>query len=568
MPNISPELLKEAFIDPIRFALVVDDEFPTYSQMARQELEKYDAARAESLFGYCRRQGWLCDVDNAVQVAEKFERDKHLNQSDLLILDFHLESDKPEDPTRALGVLQSLATSDHFNLVIIYTAAPSLDVVRDVAYSLGGGVRVSQEDSDSVSDFVESLDPDVYESFLNFLNAELIQDFLASKRPGDSARALIKALRDAQINQKLISSAVSYICMEQLRGKFAVAVTERRKASASVEVSFSGDGPMWVAEGNLFAVVVNKQEPVDILLERLKSALVSWNPSPLKLMMIQARAALEKAGTTVDLKVLDTPRRQAGWLLRILTANDAVERKRHIHELYGRLFERLIKHVDEVVIGFGTKLFEDSQESPVKIAKEMAKAKSVPDEEIYHALNEHLCSDSYTDGVITTGVVFRSKRDNNFSYWLCASPACDLVVGQNTNGWDGELHPYRPINAVRLASVSSMRKRLENATHGRDIFLHVDGVALVLEVADGTTRQMKMETLLLADGGAISSSSFTGLIIALDGERNPGVIPTVFQSVALLRSDYANKFLAESGYQRARIGVDFVPIPKVGGQAG
>ena len=167
MPNISPELLKEAFIDPIRFALVVDDEFPTYSQMARQELERYDAARAESLFGFCRSQGWLCDVDNAVRVAEEFERDKHLNQSDLLILDFHLESDKPEDPTRALGVLQSLAASDHFNLVIIYTAAPPADVARDVAYSLGGGVLISEADEESVSDFIEELDPDVYEKILD-----------------------------------------------------------------------------------------------------------------------------------------------------------------------------------------------------------------------------------------------------------------------------------------------------------------------------------------------------------------------------------------------------------------
>lgn len=565
MPNISPELLKEAFIDPIRFALVVDDEFPTYSQMARQELQSYDAARAESLFGFCRRQGWLCDVDNAVQVAEEFERDKHLNQSDLLILDFHLESDKPEDPTRALGVLQSLATSDHFNLVIIYTAAPPLDVVRDVAFSLGGGGSISQEISDSVSEFIEDLDPYVYEGILDCSNAEVIQNFLASKRPNGSARALIEALRDAGIDQKLIGSAVKYICMEKLKESLSGAVIGRRKASGNVEVSFSTDGPMWVAEGNLFAVVVNKQEAVDVLLERLKSALVSWNPSPLKLMMIQARAALEKAGTTVDLKVLDTPRRQAGWLLRILTATDTAERKRHIHELYGRLFERLVKHVDDVVIGFGWKLFEEFKERPAAIAKEMAKATTVTDEEIYHALNEHLCSDSYTDGVITTGVVFRCRRGNNFSYWLCASPACDLVVGQNATGWDGDLHPYRPINAVRLTPVNAIRKRLESATNGRDIFLYVDGAALVLEVADSITRQMKMETLLLADGGAINSSNFTGLIIALDDKKSPGVIPAQFQSIALLRSDYANKFLAESGYQRARIGVDFVSIPKQAG---
>ncbi|MNF99159.1 hypothetical protein D3C84_820490 [compost metagenome] len=73
---------------------------------------------------------------------------------------------------------------------------------------------------------------------------------------------------------------------------------------------------------------------------------------------------------------------------------------------------------------------------------------------------------------------------------------------------------------------------------------------------------MKLETMLLSGGGAIVNAKFSGLIIGPNAQGLPNMIATEFESLALLRSDYANKFLAESGYQRARIGVDFVCFPK------
>ncbi|MGF6491666.1 response regulator receiver domain [Pseudomonas frederiksbergensis] len=563
MPNISPELLKEAFIDPIRFALVLDDEFPTYAQMSiREEARNYDYAKAGSLFSFCRSQGWLCDVDNAVVVAETFERDKHLNQSDLLVLDFHLESNKPEDPTKALGVLQSLASSNHFNLVIVYTAATPADVARDIAFSLGAGCTLTPAQREAVEDFFYSLDDQDSREISSACNVDIVQNFLCSKKPGASSNNLKQMLLAKEIDKPLLHSAVNYLCEEYLLSVLPREVSDARRAGSKVEASFDTEKPMWVAEGNLFAVIVNKAEPVTVLVDHLQNALVSWNPSPLRVLMVHARAALEKVGTNVDAKVLDTPRRQAGWLLRVLLATSDATRKRYTQELYGRLFERLIRLVDERVMGFGVRLFPPSDTPAVRLASEMAGANGTSDEHIYHALNEHLCSDSYTQGAITTGVIFRASKGTVTNYWLCASPACDLVPGQNNLGWDGELHPYRPINAVRLTPVNGLRKRLEGATQGRDIFIFVDDTALVLEVADDVTRKMKMETLFLAGDGVINASRFFGFIVGKGEDDNPSMLSTEFESIALLRSDYANKFLAESGHQRSRIGVDFVNISR------
>lgn len=565
MPDITPELLREAFIDPIRFALVLDDDFPTYAQMTRQESQRFDYERASSLFDFCRRQGWLCDVDNAVHVAEEFERAKHLNQSDLLVLDFHLDPSNPEDPTKALGVLQSLARSNHFNLVIIYTAASPADVARDVAYSLGAGCEIAPDELDAVNDFFDELDPEDYDAIKSECNVEIIQGFLSSANNiAASARQLIRLLHAKGINKPLTRSAIGVLCRDYLDSKLSEEVLSLRQAGAKVEVCFSDAQPMWIAEGNLFAVVVNKRNPVTVLIDQLHAALISWDPSPLRLLMIHARAALEKVGTTVDSKVLETPRRQAGWLLRIIASTTAAERRCHIKDLYSRLFDKLILEVDEIVVEFGSRLLGRMDGSPVENASRMAKASGLSHLDIYHALNEYLCSDIYINGVITTGVVFRAPRvkEGGYSYWLCASPACDLVEGQNNTGWDEELQPYRPISAIRLTPVNGLQKRLEVATQGRDIFLFIDGAPVVLEVADGTTRKMKLETMLLSSGNGIVNSKFSGLIIGPNDDGLPNMIATEFESLALLRSDYANKFLAESGYQRARIGVDFVCFPK------
>jgi len=124
MAKVAAALLRDAFIEPIRFALLVDDKFPIYPALAEG---KFDAAldnpRAKALFDLCRSRGWLCDVDNRGSVAARFEEDKHLHQSDLLILDFNLDPADQDDPTAALNILQRLSASDHFNLVIVYTNA-------------------------------------------------------------------------------------------------------------------------------------------------------------------------------------------------------------------------------------------------------------------------------------------------------------------------------------------------------------------------------------------------------------------------------------------------------------
>lgn len=159
MSNVSAAMLKEAFIKPIRFALLVDDDFPTYLDMINPVGERqFQLARAGELFDFCRQRGWLCDVDNAAAVALKFEREKSLNQSDLLILDYHLDSARPDDPSKSISILQDLAGSDHFNLVIIYTSAEVNRVLREVSFCLGGGAGITSDDQRVIGPILEDME--------------------------------------------------------------------------------------------------------------------------------------------------------------------------------------------------------------------------------------------------------------------------------------------------------------------------------------------------------------------------------------------------------------------------
>ena len=568
MPNVAEALLKEAFIEPIRFALLIDDQFPVYSKIAESSPQiAQDSSRAAKLFNFCRAQGWLCDVDNASKAESELNRVAHLNQSDLLVLDFHLDTARPEDPTLSLQILQKLSSSDHFNLVIIYTAAEAVNVVRDVAFGLGARQKVEQHGH--VQRFLEDCDLEVVEKATSMLNSDVLDGYLSGRISGTSSAAIRKIFDDHSIKtKKYHGDAIALLCEEYMTKRVTKAIAAKCESDTRVVGSFRGMSDVyWVTSGNVFAVVVNKSEDPTVLVDRLIAGLMAWSPSALQVMLVQARAALEKTGRLSDEFVLDTPAKQAGWFLRILMGDSPAVRQDLIRELYERLFTRLIKTVNHSVVGFASRLIEpvDNHGHSIRAKQLASEALPLDDMDVYHALNEHLCSESHTSGTITTGVVFRQASDRG-KYWLCTTPACDLVPGQNKSGWDGELYPLRQISTARLLPIKSkesVKNLLALATQGQHIFLSVDGQRLAFEVFDKTSRQMKLEFMLLEAEGAIVDSKFSGHILKINEDKTPKMDLTDFEVVAILRPDYSNRLLAAVGHQRSRIGVDFVNQPSV-----
>jgi len=561
MPNLSMEVLNEAFIRPIRFAMLLDDQFPTYPEaLADDRNDQYDYKRATGLFALCREQGWLCDVDNRAKIAVKFEDEKHLHQSDLLILDFHLDPSNVDDPSEALGIVQKLARSSHFNMVILYTSEKPNTVIKDVAFAVGAG-NAPLADDETFIRLLEDLDPEIEKEISEYVTSKLITNFLLGKSPLSDLGGLSKRLIKVGIKPPQQAVLLNNACAEKLRARCSKSVSKNRVHGSRVNGNYSDDDNVkWLICDNVFVAVANKNTTApENILGVLRAALQAWDPTPLQVMMIHARSALEKVGNVSDNTVLSDSARQAGWLLPILLAPEGASRDQGLLELYGRLFNRLINAVGPSVNQVGKMLLNGHAGPALSVSKSLARNESLTDREVYHALNEHLCSEEHPDGAITTGVVFHDARANEF--WLCATPACDLVPGRKKGG---ALDPWLPIAAVKLEAVKkdlAIDENLRVAEQGNHIFMRISGKPFVLQALDPISRQMVIENILLRNEGIIADRKMSGCRAKMDENGHPVWHLEEFVVVGRLRTSYADRLLAAAGSHRARIGVDFINMP-------
>ncbi|WAJ28505.1 response regulator receiver domain [Antarcticirhabdus aurantiaca] len=552
MAELHRDLLAEAYLEPIRFALLVDDEFPTYGQPVDAN------ARVRTMVDLCRARGWLCDVESNVHKIIDIENNKHLHQSDLLIVDFHLESARPEDCTAAIQLLQKLAISPHFNLVLIYTSDEPTSVALSVAYGLGSGEFISADLEEQLSDKLDEgiegieLPPDI----------KLIKAMVGS-------RGYEGTLADAQkaygkVLNKLGKPMLSMVAKRHFENRMRAEAIASRPTDVSPSCDVDSDVP-WISTPNLFVAVVSKDELPEVLIERLCDGLAASRPTPLQAMVVQARAALEKAGSKHDRSVLRQSLTQAGWFLNLLSAAPG-ERAGRMNELYSHLFSSLAAEMQAAAGAFGNKIIGDvAPADALSAARDLSRlGEEVGNEAVYHAANEFLCSGPLeTDGRLAPGLVFKASLGRGAEqFWVCTTPSCDLVPGQNEGGWDGQLGEFKAVYAARLARLPArdLEERLRQATNGRHIYLTVDGKPTAFEVADETKRQAKLEVLFVNDQGRYASGKFQGMLIRQEGGK-PTFKEVGFEVIAKLRPGYAAKFLMDAGVQKARIGLNWLRMP-------
>src|ERR1700735_4796242 len=105
-------VVKETFeTKPLRTVLMIDDEFPTFADLARGETpdttKRFSQKdRAVALYEAFQRGHMICDVDNA---ASDVKTDR-LRKSDLIILDYHLGPGQNESD-RAIEIIRELSST-------------------------------------------------------------------------------------------------------------------------------------------------------------------------------------------------------------------------------------------------------------------------------------------------------------------------------------------------------------------------------------------------------------------------------------------------------------------------
>ena len=99
MPTLGydSKMIWDAYVAPLRSALMIDDKFPTYEDMLEHqrlrdagkdvEPSSYDYENLAKLLAECRHRHLLCDVQRKVEQLTEAQLE-HLGKSDLVVLDY------------------------------------------------------------------------------------------------------------------------------------------------------------------------------------------------------------------------------------------------------------------------------------------------------------------------------------------------------------------------------------------------------------------------------------------------------------------------------------------------
>lgn len=599
-------LIEEVFIKPIRTVMVVDDEFPTLEalleeggedQAADQQKQRWnriDLKRARNIIEFCRapHRRWMVELhDGSCEINPS---GAHFHHSDLMILDYHLNKNRPSDGGDAIGVLRGLANNDHFNLVVVYTKGyedPGGDiprVVQEIAIGL-----CSEDDRLAISDERQC----VVKRFLE--DWEDDQPHIVEKIEGSIDEGVylkIRTLSDKAIDFNAVCSWPELQSLKKLWSEAPDSVKKKvglvplvkwavhRLQQSLKEKLAPGDygsvnmgrdsqsGANWIRTDKLFVTVVSKTNEPSTLPGKLLAALQLWNPEPHRLLMSKMRAELDEKGVLAEGVILENRCLQAGWLGEFLT-DDKDERIWKIHNTFNRHWEGLGDEIRGGVSEFAERLADQLiAEGSEKVLEK--RYPSLDRLDISSHLNRYVSSKLSVEGYhLTTGHVLRFENCNGGGgTWLCLSPACDLVPGQKKSGWPKRLGDHIPFIAVELFKVNK-NDALPNAFSGNHLFLEIEEKLECFSFIPPTpaaanpkierTANPKWEQMFAARQGRFDASERGVTVFRTSGSNGELRFDSApARVVAQLRYEYAINLLHRLGANLSRVGLDFVGVDK------
>ncbi|MGA7498537.1 MAG: response regulator receiver domain [Isosphaeraceae bacterium] len=621
MPELSrSQAIHEAYLAPIRTVILVDDGFPPYDRLgptiamvtaegetvpasdtaantsAREEPierpaneadgtekaaepreasrprtaatpavplpgKEYDRARA--LWKACRDRGYLCDVDDGAQLSQSIPQ--HIRQSDLVVLDYHLQG---EDPSLALGLIRDLAGSDHARLVVVYTADKDLEKVhRRVIAQLRGAKPLS-------SLLQQKAEVEQWEDmeWSPELSKETIDSFIRGERGWRGDTELRQQLKEKGVSR---SDAVRWIevALENfLTEEYKVAAVDAEEPRR-VEASVPGSRAYWVHTDNLFVAFLSKTRQNLLegseVFQALEKALEDWNPPYLPMLLSYARGAVARGGFKAEARALSDPLLQAGWLYHAV-AGEEEERPDRLRGLFDRLLARHSEAILNEIARFGQDCFPRLQDAQDGVAKLKWAKEAVPgcvkndDWHIIHRLNEFLAT-RIPGNFVETGTLFmRETQEGDLRYaWICVTPACDLVPRPpRKDTWEHQLHPIRPMLALRGQVINCGIEVLKIAERFQHVYLRTSEGWKAVKLSNENDPNARLEMFLLEDMGRIVDGMFKATRLSRSEDNKVHATVVTFRAMALLRGLYASRLLQHAGNHLSRIGPDFVDMPE------
>ena len=574
------EFIEEAFINPIRSVLIVDDDFPTYDDILKDRdfvggdgkaWRRRRAQFASVIDGF--RQGprpLLVDIHDGSNVTaqQDIATAEHLHQCDLLVLDFALDKDNPNDGTRAIEILRKLMSNVHFNLVVIYTKEDLEVVFDEVRWGLIGpsADQLSTDESNMAVNLIEdgeyryegferdlsdAIGPDQY--FYSRLNQRHFLRTVGKKEPPYTPFSIHADRLGWNIEQRRI--VVRYL-LKRLETQNAVT---NDPAIRFEDLQWSREAPTWIKSESAFVALSSKRKDEDNVLCALRAALVDWSPRPSQLFLTKLRAEIDEYGVAAQQDVLGNLHALAYWYFRLLKGNHDDDLRWRVLETVSRHTERLLSSILPRVEQFASSLIaaEIVAGSPIDICKDHFGVDLEKNEDMTLATLEHnafVCSKEPAGSHLTIGHVFFMDD----KYWLCLSPACDMVPSQMSQ-WRteafGEHLPFIGIN-LHEVSVNKIPKEIHS---NRFLFLRINGQlkGFCFNEVSGNEATPQWHILYAQERGRFSEGF--RFEVAYISVHETGLASTRLSAVVIsqLRYEYALNLIQKLGVSLTRVGLDF-----------
>ncbi|RWO96206.1 MAG: hypothetical protein EOQ98_22700 [Mesorhizobium sp.] len=575
--------IKEAFLDPIRSVLIVDDDYPTFDEVLAATIDPEgrlqtgtektwpkNQKRIANMIASFRTPGrpLLVDIHDGKNVTfgEEVALAAHLHQSDLLVIDFELDKAKPRDGIRAIEIIRRVSENNHFNLAVVHTVEDLNYVFHSVLAGLMNRStnNLSADKISQTEELIEHLEDNEEGSRARLINTVTeSQYFHFRKNPKTYLRDMYNGLEPyshfktycdvAGVAKKHLPTILNYL-LNEVEEKLSFWGND----SAPSNLEWSDNGIRWIRSDSLFVAFSDKLKEED-LLEAVLGALSEWSPQPARLFLAKIRSVMDEFGVLAQGDALEPKYALAYWYSRLLSA-DKQHQRWLISESVSRHSDQLLTSVLKRVDDFALRLIGAELENgnPIDICKERLKLDLADVEIIRKAEREHnsiVCSKQPDGWHLATGHVLKL----NMEYWVCLSPMCDLVPHQMSDNLVRAFGERLPFTAVKLHAIPNGGV-VNGVQTNRFIFLRIDGEvkAFGFNNPEFPDSSPYWQTLFAEKRGVFNENAFE-LKIRRTRKGSRGLVAKINDAtiVSQLRYEYALNLMQKLSISTTRVGLDF-----------
>lgn len=610
-------LVREAFIVPLRSVLIVDDQYPTWEEILNSAM--VEAVKDAEIVSRSAIKQWRGEPNGPLEVIKQFRNGNpgfvidihdavpasglstleaseppaalasHLHQSDLLVLDYNLEGDSSGlGGAMARDILQSVLANNHFNLIVVHTGEDNLDkVLFDCLLSLMSCcssdfdsnllVRIAKLDQK----LQELLDDEKFDKQQLPQHFDIREYIECRRRDIDQKKLFAEYMKCGGVLASLGQWANDLGLVGGERRVFlywAIREFEKTKSSLFSENTHDGlnwkNSPRckWLRTGRGFVVFVEKGAE-DLLAELLR-ALEDWAPTPSRLLSAKYRHEFNRIGVEVEDRTLSKSHVFAHFYNDICDpgsheyGEEAKGRVRiaKLKDHVSRQSEAISFHIEDKIAEFGERIvsvdtdngnnFIGSYGVDLTDAAEARKAVS--------HYNSYISTLPLKVGVdqLDSGHVFQLDTE----WYVCATPACDLQPDQTSIAFGGSSDELKPFTALLLKKVDIQDLSAPHINSGAYCFVEsppgeIVGLGLRLLSEDGkpTNEKVTWRTFLAMKNGLIENDKFEILRPKLNGAALESELMEA-QVIAKLRYEYALNYIQKVGASVSRIGLGYAAV--------